>query len=229
MIFIFNPPRQLRRQFHAKGRFYRLDLNGYIIACRSTLEIFQNNIDIDDYFPDAYFTMLNPGESKSLEEIDGSIDGPLYSSDSITISEQIRNTPLTNAKPDRTQYQIMRLMNHYGWSYVRIINLSDIRNTTSGNLIEEHQRLQNPYLSVFSDCRDSERSTLLIDQESKPFVVAWGINPKLEEMAMSAVRKLPSHIKGLQGDEPYQYFHPLPRKGGEARRWLERFVREVKL
>ncbi|WP_066057266.1 hypothetical protein [Robertmurraya korlensis] len=171
--------------------------------------------------------MLNPGDSVSLEEIGGSIDGPLYSSESLTISDQIRNTPLTNAKPDRTQYQIMRLMNHYAWSYVRIINLSDIRNTISGDLIEDHQRLQVPYLSLFSDYRDTERTVWLQHQESKPIVVAWGVNPKLEEMANNAIQKLPIHIKGLQGDEPYQYFHPLPRKGGEARRWLERFIREI--
>jgi len=173
--------------------------------------------------------MLNPGESKSLDEINGSIDGPLYCTASISIAEKIRSTPLTNAKPDRTQYQIMRLMNHFGWSYVRIINLSDIRNTTSGELIKQHQRHQNPYLSIFSDSRDIERSTWLINQESKPMVVAWGINSQFEELAMSAIRKLPSHIKGIQGDEPYKYFHPLPRKGGEARKWLERFLREVKL
>jgi hypothetical protein len=47
VIFIFTPPKQLKRRYKTKGRFYRLAINGDIIPCRSTLEIFQNNINID--------------------------------------------------------------------------------------------------------------------------------------------------------------------------------------
>ena len=30
-------------------------------------------------------------------------------------------------QPDNAQYQVMSVMEHIGWNYVRVINLSDIR------------------------------------------------------------------------------------------------------
>ena len=35
------------------------------------------------------------------------------------------------AKPDVTQYQVMRIMAEMGWDHVRIVNLSDIREPKS--------------------------------------------------------------------------------------------------
>lgn len=225
---MFVPATDLKRHYCVKGRFYRIEYDDDLVArCRSTLEIFTHEVNIQDQEPDAYVVMENPGSSRSIEMDGRHIDGPIYSSRDVNLAQLILRTPLTRAKPDTTQYQIMRLMRSYGWNFVRVLNLSDLRNTNGDRLIREYQQLNDPYLSFFSDCREEERVQFLVGIENKPVIVAWGVKTGLRELATQAMAKLPVHIRGLPGVQPYMFQHPWPRKGGAAREWLERFLQEV--
>jgi hypothetical protein len=225
---MFIPASKLKRRYLARGRFYRIKYQSQIvIPCRSTLEIYARQYEHESLEPDAYVIMENPGGSESLEVSEGHIDGPLYLSTDMNLASQIHNTTLTKAKPDRTQYQVMRLMNIYNWNHVRVINLSDIRTTSSTNLIDLYEQLNDDHLSIFSDVRDSERIEKLQGIACKPVIAAWGTIDGLRDLANMAMSKLPDRIKGLPGNKPYKFLHPLPRKYGEPRKWLERFVNEV--
>lgn len=127
--------------------------------------------------------MENPGGSESLEVSAGHIDGPLYLSTDMNLASQINNTALTKAKPDRTQYQVMRLMNFYNWNYVRVLNLSDIRTTSSTSLIDLYTQLNDDHLSIFSDVRNAERIHQLRGITYKPVIVAWGTSDGLRDLA----------------------------------------------
>lgn len=122
-------------------------------------------------------------------------------------------------------------MNWYGWNYVLVLNLSDLRNTKSEKFIEEYNRLNDPFLSLFSHCRNKERKQLLQKIEMRPVIVAWGVNKTLQPLSTQALSKLPKHIYGLKGEASltYQYLHPWPRKGGEGHKWFMRFIEEIRL
>ncbi|MED1876912.1 hypothetical protein [Brevibacillus borstelensis] len=221
---------KLKRRFRAKGRYYRIGLeNGVEVPCRSTLEIFRKGYDIEGNKPNALFVMMNPGGSTTLGLAEGQEDGELYSHKSVDLAKKIKLTPLCDAKPDRTQYQVMRIMEHYNWNYVRVLNLSDIRDVDSADFIERYRAYDNSYFSIFSNVRYQERMGYLQDLDEKPIIAAWGISPDLEELALAAIECLPRNIKGLQGDSSYKYLHPLPRKWTEPRKWLQRFLEDVHL
>jgi hypothetical protein len=227
---MYIPASKLRCRFKAKGRFYRISINNSTeVLCRSTLEIFRRGFNIEMIKPNALFVMMNPGGSTTLGLAKGLENGELYADTSLELAEKIRLTPLCDANPDRTQYQVMRIMDHYNWNYVRVLNLSDIRDVNSGDFIQSFREYNNIYLSIFSKLRDQERLHLLEDLVSKPVIAAWGVSPDLEELALSAFKCLPPHIKGLQGDSSFKYLHPLPRKWSEPRKWLKRFLEEVHL
>ncbi len=227
---MFIPASTIKRRYIVKGRFYRVNYkNQNIIPCRSVLEILAREYEqLQSLEPDAFIVMENPGRSESLEISEGHMDGPLYLSTDTDLARHIQNTILTKAKPDRTQYQIMRLMNAYNWNHVRVINLSDIRTTNSNNMIELYAQLNDDHLSIFSSVRELERINICQGILNKPIITAWGTSDGLRELAILAMSKLPDHIKGLPGDKPYKFLHPLPRKYGEPRKWLERFINEVK-
>ena len=225
---MFIPASKLKRRYTASGRFYRVESQTQIIIpCRSTLEIYTREFEFESQEPDAYVVMENPGGSESLEISSGHIDGPLYFSSDLHLARRIYNTVLTRAKPDRTQYQVMRLMDFYQWNYVRVLNLSDIRTTSSTQLIDLVTQQNDNYHCIFSEIRNEELTNRIPSTSVKPVIAAWGANDGLRDLANLAMSKLPDHIRGLQGNQPFKFLHPLPRKYGEPRKWLKRFLNEV--
>ncbi|RAP74378.1 hypothetical protein [Paenibacillus montanisoli] len=225
---MFIDSNKLKRQYAAKGRFYQIGYqNGKNALCRSCLDIFSRNLDIDNQSPDAFIIMQNPGDSVSLEAIDNSFDGPIYRRTHPRLDQLIRQTPITMAKPDKTQYQVMRLMHHYGWNYARVLNLGDLRDTVSDSFIKKFLIINDRYLSIFSGVRNTELFNLIHTIDSKPTVVAWGVDRRLKSLAIQALGALPDHICGLSGDHEHLFYHPLPRKNEGPRKWLERFISEI--
>ncbi|PYI51009.1 hypothetical protein [Paenibacillus flagellatus] len=220
---------KLKRRFLAKGRFYKIALDGGIeVRCRSVLDIIRKDYAWEENDPDALVVMMNPGSSTTIGLAQEQEDGGTYGHSQVDLAENIKATPWYDAIPDRTQYQVMRMMSHYGWDYVRVLNLGDIRDVDSDEFIRMVRQYDNPHFSIFSPDRDEERRALLEGLTDKPIVAAWGVSPALEELAVQAMRCLPGVVHGLKGEMDYQYFHPLPRKWGEPRKWLERFLQEVR-
>lgn len=79
-------------------------------------------------------------------------------------------------KPDDTQYQLMRLMEAFSWEHVRVLNLSDVRESDSTELPERLSRYvrgqDNDGHSVFSATRQAALCALLMRQSSAPLIHA---------------------------------------------------------
>jgi hypothetical protein len=87
----------LNLAFEVQGRFYASPAGH---ACRDELLINRKCTSSKrESSPDAVFVMMNPGASEPL------------SGEDTAAFEAARHVP---AKPDRTQYQVMRLMAHFG-------------------------------------------------------------------------------------------------------------------
>ena len=154
---------------HYYGDFYRLSAS---FCCRSTLEIVHREQAPDSLChlasrqPDVVVVMANPGGSRPCCGDDGSVIEP---------SSIWNPANLVETVPDRTQRVVERMMEEKGYSHVRVLNLSDIREPSLGTLV---QRLGSDDLpdgdSLF--CCPSRREEF--DHRLNPrldlVIAAWG-------------------------------------------------------
>jgi hypothetical protein len=191
------------------GRFYQSPAghrcrDELLIACRST------STD-PGILPDAVFVMMNPGDSEPLS---GGDTAPVHAS---------KHAP---TRPDRTQYQVMRLMAHRGWNLVRVINLSDLRTPTSGKLsglMAAYQATEGTDAhSIFSQSRCRKLEEALSRKPGAPIVAAWGLGRHLRPWAERALEALTSSsVIGIRGvGQTWGYRHPLPRNATAQAEWL---------
>ena len=101
--------------------------------------------------------MMNPGSSYPLEE-------PIKDLKEISLDfKKKKNLVLT--RPDNTQYQLMRIGVKMGWSHLRVLNLSDLRNAKSKLFLEKVEALSNlnngNIHSIFSESRVYECKNIL--------------------------------------------------------------------
>lgn len=133
MTFPFLTARQLRERFTVVGHFYELPSGR---RCRSVLELLSHKqaakrTDAQRGLPDAVVVMMNPGSSRPLGEDDWAGDAP-----------DRRPKRLVAARPDTTQYQIMRTMGYMGWEHVRVVNLSDLHESKSSAFVRDYPALK---------------------------------------------------------------------------------------
>lgn len=224
MVFI--SAKELKNNFVVVGNFYDLEIEPeQIIPCRNVLEIYAKEyyrtLDHDGslFFgePDALFIMMNPGSSEPKQ--DGFIPPVLSAAD---LSNQLLGQQIVIAKPDTTQYQLMRLMVKMNWQHVRVLNLSDIRQAKSIEFIKQVRRLDNPIHSIFSPERSRELSCATKNLRPKaPIVCAWGVNEKLRDLSILCRQSIPSdRIVGIYHSEGL-YRHPLPSLVRSQAEWLD--------
>ena len=215
----------LKGKFDVFGHFYTVALSsGDVVACRSVLEIIvkkRKPADIDKlsrFQPDAVFIMMNPGSSVPLRSVNNLVSyGELGS---LVIL-------LVPAKPDTTQYQLMRVMDRLGWSHVRVLNLSDIRESQSTTFIDYFQDLENILKysshSIFSEDRKDELKYKLRRRCAAPLVFAWGVNPRLDQLitrCIEGVGHVPWSTGLLKPGTNDKYRHPLPRLQRDKELWV---------
>jgi hypothetical protein len=170
----FIPAEELKRKFDVFGHFYSVQVAPKkVVECRSVLEIMETDhgpkktADLSHRKPNAVFIMMNPGSSRPLTEVNNRIH-----------AKAIHELPisLVPAKPDTTQYQVMRLMHYCEWQHVRVLNLSDLRCPKSGIFIKQFKELEEELSfdahSIFSNRRKNELALKLIDGIS--VIRAWG-------------------------------------------------------
>lgn len=174
------------------GHFYRLAIGGVEYSCRSTLEIVSSSCQalaaeavqdpgmLLDRQPDAVVVMLNPGGSYPCD-----CQEPTNCITSSQIDDDARSN-LVLTRPDATQTEIEKVMADRQFSHVRVLNLFDIREKESKELIgrvreslnlkprhhlNESSEMIKPY-SIFS----TERSGELVNRLNaiNSIVVAWG-------------------------------------------------------
>lgn len=221
---------ELKKIFDVWGHFYRVD--DASADCRSTLEIIRKDsskeslVPTSREVPDALFIMMNPGSSRPLN---GKFIPIAINSKRIQDIE----TSLVPTRPDNTQYQLMRVMARLGWNHVRVLNLSDLRNSVGADFVEQMKAVEKGPLgtahSIFSDARQSELAEKLQRKAGGPLVYAWGKNPGLQPLIEQCLSKVGNEdlIFGLRSHDFY-YAHPLPRPYAAMCQWVDALEMQLK-
>ena len=227
----FIPAEELKSTFDVFGHFYSAEVAPKrIVECRSVLEIVASDhapkkaAMLSDRKPDAIFIMMNPGSSRPLTEVNNRIH-----------AKAIHELPisLVPTKPDTTQYQVMRLMHYCEWQHVRVLNLSDLRCSKSGEFFKQFKALEAELSfdahSVFSDRRKDELALKLID--AVPVIRAWGVSPHLDPLIDRCTSKL-TKARGVRGlvkeGTTSKFLHPLPSLQSQQMLWVNRMVEQCR-
>jgi hypothetical protein len=203
-------------QFNYTGYFYTVEgyrLRSYLNIRkqrgwlgRSLLRV-KSRIGIDS--PDLMVVLMNPGASVPLE---GGDDGRAECA----------------AKPDLTQKQIARVMSHCGFSYARILNLSDLRYPESVDFLSELKPLDSKGIahSIFDPARAEEFAELFV--QSVPVILGWGVDERLRPLARRALEKIKSPVKVGQkkGGNDWAYYHPRQR-GKDPQIWIDEILQQL--
>ena len=238
--------KELKENYSVYGSFYNIYQEGDEIAqCRNNLEIYnincfeasENNrmiLKLKEK-PDALAIMMNPGSSRPLSnecvETCYELEG---------LENNIIKNKMVLAKPDITQYQIMRIMNEKKWAYVRVVNLSDIRCANSKDFFNEVKefelKFESTVHSIFSDSRKNELNKAFNIKNEAPVILAWGCNNdkfqmELAKRAFDQMNKLGYiNFKGLKHDRSeYLYYHPLPRGKKNAKWWFDNMCSKLNI
>jgi len=220
----FITAKDLKKLFQVRGQFYDVLVGGQRVQCRSVLEIVRMaplgpGPKAD---PDAIVVMMNPGGSKPLSSVPDLVD-----------HTQLfwNRKKLVLTKPDVTQYQIMRVMYFCRWNYVRVLNLSDLREASSASFVKQYRvlELEHEYMkhSIFSSARAAELSRHLQRSAGAPIISAWGTSPQLAPLISRCARRIRKHgdFIGLphhEGED--RYLHPLPHLQIDKRAWVDSMV-----
>jgi len=234
MMTEFIPAEELKSKYGVFGHFYSVEVaRTQIVECRSVLEIVEQARTPEEMSllsqrkPDAIFVMMNPGSSRPLVEVRNRIH-----------ADEIHELPisLVPTKPDTTQYQVMRLMHYCEWRHVRVLNLSDLRCSKSGEFFKQFKQLEEEASfdshSIFSSRRKSELHGKLLKHQSVPVIRAWGLSSKLdpliERCTPSIVRN--KTIMGLMKERTTnKYLHPLPSLQSQQVLWVSRMVKQCRV
>lgn len=220
MKFIY--AKELKQIFDVYGYFYNLKLSDSILKCRSILEIKRkgmNNLET----PNIIVVMMNPGSSIHLDK---GYNPKTFSKD------EYNNNPVKEivpTRPDNAQCQIMRLMEPNKWNFVRILNLSDLRNGNSGKFQTEFRRAAkldctNPHCITHID-RRKELSNC-IKSKSNKIIAAWGAIAELKNSA-ETILKLDSRIIGIKQDKSPYFRYASPFMKNQKMLWLSEIQNEI--
>lgn len=228
----FIPAAQLKNNFEVFGHFYSVDLkSGEKIDCRSVLEIVTRQSKpshiglLLDKSPDAIFIMMNPGSSRPLIEVNNFISESLINQLEVS---------LVPTKPDTTQYQVMRVMHYCGWNHVRVLNISDMRDSKSGSFVKRFNDIESrtgfSAHSLFNDKRSVELRRKLNKKPEAPIVCAWGVSSDLDPLIERCLSKVAGtfELTGLmKPSAENKYFHPLPTLQKDKEQWVTNLVTHI--
>ena len=191
----------MREKFTVTGHFYMT--NGYKL--RRFLDICFTGKELKK--PDLMVVMMNPGSSRPINGDDD-------------------NHNPTEAIPDKTQDQIMRVMINAGFQYARVLNLSDLRKPSSSELYAFLQSPDSSLIkhSIFHPARDGEYAELFV--KDVPVIYAWGVCELLKALAVSAISKIghANPVGWKKEGSSYGYYHPLPPSTPKQTEWVERIT-----
>ncbi len=214
---------QLLARWAVYGHYYRARIgpgpDAPVEDLRDRLEIAPHDwplAEVDAREPDLLVIMMNPGASKPLQA--------LWDGDN--------SAGLVPAQPDRTQYQIMRLLlaaqaSGLPWRHARVFNLSDLRTPKSAEMLAKLE-FYGAYdaHSLFSVSRKAE-SARWFACRATPVLCGWGLNPGLSGLAASALLAAAGHrILGLSQDG-LCFRHPLPQTQTLQHQWLRAMTHQI--
>lgn len=155
--------------------------------------------------------MMNPGKSKPLDGIDN-------------------NYLEAEAEPDATQTRIIEVMLKCRVEYTRILNLSDIRETSSEKFYKLIPLFDNQNIahSIFDKRRKRDFDKYFV--RGVKTILAWGVNGALTGLAKNAIHQIGNEeCFGIKKTGmPYAYYHPLPPNYHKQKEWVENLTRQLK-
>lgn len=212
---------ELDEKYIAFGWFY--NINGQTNAgYRSVLEIIRKSGSKNEENPyiiglpaDLIAIMMNPGGSK-----------PKYSNEihAVNSFKEIYNLyskqPMVSAFADKTQYQLMRLMERFSSvNRIRVINLVDDREADSNKLNI------NPEHSIFSQSRLKEVKFIL--QEKTPIILGYGAKINLKKQMQNVAELIQNRkVFGAKGKADLTYYHPL-RRYQPTEKWVIEIANQI--
>jgi hypothetical protein len=195
----------MKKQYKITGLYYQIQ--GF--KFRKHLDI--KNVKSSCKTPDLMVIMMNPGGSYPIDGIDN-------------------NTIASEAIPDRTQSQIIQVMQNAGFNYARVINLSDIREPKSNLFYNKIAELNTKGIahSIFDDTRKEDLSQLWVNTATVIF--GWGVSVKLKPLALKAIAACSaSNPYGiLKANTNWAYYHPLPQIYKKQLEWIETISNQIK-
>ena len=229
----FIPADELKNRYDVFGHFYSVEISrNKVVQCRSVLEIVERASTPDKMSvlskrkPDAIFIMMNPGSSRPLVEVHNRI-----------VAEELQELPisLVATKPDTTQYQVMRLMHYCKWRHVRVLNLSDLRCSKSGEFFKQFKGLEEKSSfdshSLFSFKRKNELALKMTTDKAIAVICAWGLSAELDPLIDRCTSRINNHktIKGLlKVGTTNKFLHPLPSLQKQKISWVNRLVEQCR-
>lgn len=221
---------ELKRHYIVYGNFYQLEYStGILIECRNVLEIISrkkaNELIASDN-PDAIVIMMNPGSSSPKDK---KAFIPTITQKEIIQAQQIKSNLLVT-KPDNTQYQLMRIMHKQQWEHIRVINLSDCRNSQSKEFYKQikvlHENTRSNIDSIFSKERHKELCGYFKNKHMY-VISAWGIDSKLDSLINLAINN--SYLKNRIGitEDKMHYNHPSPQNQDKKIQWLYSILKKI--
>ncbi len=227
----FIPADELKNRYDVFGHFYTVEFSrNKFVECRSVLEIIEQSQTPDKMSalsqrqPDAVFIMMNPGSSRPLVEVKNRI-----------AADALPELPisLVPTKPDTTQYQVMRLMHHCEWRHVRVLNLSDLRCSKSGEFFKQFKGLEDEASfdshSIFSIRRKNELALKMTTDKTIAVICAWGVSAELDPLIERCTSRITKNktIKGLlKAGTTNKFLHPLPSLQTQKMAWVNRMVEQ---
>ena len=217
---------ELKNEFDVFGHFYNVSIGKKLFQCRSLLEIVSKSVVFNSgQASDAVVVMMNPGSSVPLDK--------KYSPKRFSLKEIFSRDwekEVIPIRPDNAQYQIMRLMILNDWKYVKVLNLSDLRNGHSGAFRKAFEKASlidptNPHC-ITHQSRRVELKNALRTKSNGVVVAAWGSVEVLRDSAHKMIELVPNLI-GLKLDGPW-YRYASPYKKDQKMNWLNKIDAEVK-
>ena len=214
---------ELKKEFDVFGHFYDLNIKGQKFKCRSVLEIVRKGFKgLPGQPPNAVVIMMNPGSSRPNDKN--------YKEKVFSLKEiESANWPkeLVSTRPDNAQYQIMRVMLDQNWKHVRVLNLSDLRDGSSGCFQKKFLTAAalcsyHPH-SMFNQKRRKELLSSVAMRGKKIIIVAWGSLNVLNGLAKEALGALDSNkVIGINHDGKETSFrHASPYRKDQKLKWLQ--------
>ncbi|MBS1652834.1 MAG: DUF1643 domain-containing protein [Bacteroidetes bacterium] len=190
---------ELKQVFSVTGYFYSTGK----VKCRKHLNIKLKTSKKKK--PDLMVVMMNPGSSKPLNDTPASYN---------------KETP---AKPDPTQYKIMRFMLQSNYEYARVLNLSDLIQATSSKFYKSiSKKSKDNNHSIFHPTRTKELKDLF--EKNIPTLIAWGVNDDLQPLIDLSYKYITTNSNFFFGYKKEgaldRYLHPQTRDSGVYARWL---------
>ena len=217
--FILAP--ELKKEFDVFGHFYNLKLSNSVLKCRSVLEIKRKNKS--NQTPDIIVIMMNPGSSIPLDK---KYEPKTFSKEEYI---KIKTKEIIPTRPDNAQYQIMRLMEFNKWDFVKILNLSDLRNGNSGRFQTEFRKAMkldssNPHCITHLDRKKELLDS--IKSKNNKIIAVWGNITELKDSA-EAILKLDKEIIGLKQRETPNFRYASPYMKKQKIEWLVEIMKEI--